>query len=129
MTAEQWSTIEHFKSNEFDSPDAVGSGRQMNLDFVRLLDHLRVMAGFPFIVHSGFRTPEHNAALAGTGAVTDSAHLRGRAADIGAATSAMKFAIVMHAVALGVKRIGIGKTFVHLDNDTTLPQKVIWLYS
>jgi hypothetical protein len=29
---------------------------------------------------------------------------------------------------LGVQRIGIGQTFLHIDVSRTLPQQVVWLY-
>ena len=32
------------------------------------------------------------------------------------------------ALKVGFKRIGVGKTFIHLDDDMTLPQNVIWNY-
>jgi zinc D-Ala-D-Ala carboxypeptidase len=127
VTTFQWTMIKHFKSAEFDSPDMPGSGTVMDFGFVKALDTLREACGFPFVIHSGFRTVAHNAQL--SGAVGDSAHLKGMAADIGAATSAMRFKLVQAALAAGFKRIGIGKDFVHLDLDTALPQNVIWLYS
>jgi hypothetical protein len=30
--------------------------------------------------------------------------------------------------ALGIRRIGIAKTFIHFDLDDTKPPKVAWLY-
>jgi hypothetical protein len=35
---------------------------------------------------------------------------------------------VRAALECGIRRIGIGKTFVHLDNDASLPQGVMWDY-
>ena len=120
-----WSTVTHFKSFEFDSADAPGSGARMDETFVRLLDALRDACGFPLIVLSGFRTPSHNAAVDGE---PNSAHLRGLAADLKALTSHDRFIIKREAMKLGVNRIGTGTGFVHLDIDRSLPQEVEWLY-
>ena len=36
--------------------------------------------------------------------------------------------VVRAAVKVGFKRIGIGRSFIHLDNDPSLPQPVAWGY-
>ena len=117
--------MKHFTFNEFDSPDAPGSGRNMDRHFLQILDDMREATGIPFHINSGFRTPAHNMAVGGG---PNSAHTRGLAADISAQTGREKFLIVSEAVAHGIKRIGIGKTFVHVDADGTLPLATIWLY-
>ena len=126
MSPEQWKLIKHFQPHEFDSPDAEGSGHSMEYEFVRFLDELRNDCGFPFVIHSGYRTPAHNAEL--KGAVTESAHTHGWAADIGAPTSGMRFSIVSKALAKGIARVGVHPRFVHLDMDPKKPQRVLWLY-
>ncbi len=68
--------IKHFKSHEFDSADAPGSGDLMNQEFVERLDAIRDAVGMPLAVLSGFRTPAHNVAVGGE---PNSAHLRGYA--------------------------------------------------
>ena len=120
-----WDEIKNFQSSEFDSPDSPGSGVNMNLNFVEILDSIRDSYGHPLSVHSGYRTPEHNAQVGGVDA---SAHEEGKAADLSAPTSQERFALVALAVRKGIRRIGIGKTFVHLDVDETKPQDVLWLY-
>jgi uncharacterized protein YcbK (DUF882 family) len=117
--------MKYFKLSEFDSPDLSGSGGRMNEAFLCLLDDIREDAGFPFRINSGFRTPEHNELVGGK---PSSAHLKGLAADINATTGEQKFKIVQEAIYKGVKRIGIGKTFIHLDIDESLPNPSIWLY-
>ena len=121
-----WNDIKYFKPEEFDSPDAPGSGAgYMDEDFVRLLSDLRSSLGRPLTINSGFRTEKHNTSVGGK---PSSAHRRGFAADLRAMTSVARYEIVNVALLHGVKRIGIAKTFVHLDIDPTLPQNVIWLY-
>lgn len=120
-----WSDIKFFRPFEFDSPDAPGSGSKMSLDFVSKLDKLRSATRAPLVIHSGYRTPEHNATVGG---VDSSAHESGHAADIAALSSTARFQIVEAALRIGFRRIGIGNDFVHLDDDLTKPQDVVWLY-
>jgi len=120
-----WSRIKYFRQFEFDDPTAPGSGANMDQAFVEHLDELRASIGHPLTIHSGYRTPEHNATVGG---VDSSAHTSGHAADIGALSSGERFEIVSAAIKAGFRRIGIGSTFVHLDDDLTKEQSVCWLY-
>jgi zinc D-Ala-D-Ala carboxypeptidase len=121
------SNFRYFKLSEFDSPDAPGSGEKfMDRDFVALLDRIRHRAGIPFRILSGYRTPAHNAKVKG---VVNSAHIKGMAADIRALTTEDKKKIASAAAKEGIKRIGWGSTFIHLDNDPTKPQNVVWGYN
>jgi len=83
-------------------------------EFVLLLDKARDIAGIPFVINSGFRTPAHNKKVGG---VANSAHLTGLAVDLRARTGAETYAIIKSAMEVGIKRIGINRAsqFVHLD--------------
>lgn len=118
--------MKHFNLSEFDSPDAPGSGSNMDPHFLKLLDEMRGEAGIPFIINSGYRTREYNRTL--KEATPNSAHTRGMAVDIAAASGVEKWLIVDAAIKARIKRIGIGKHFVHIDIDGTLPNPTIWLY-
>jgi zinc D-Ala-D-Ala carboxypeptidase len=122
--------IKFFTLGEFDSPDKIGSGENMNLDFVRKLDEARELAGVPFKINSGFRTKEHNVYLEKKGyhVAKNSSHLKGLAADISTKDSKTRFLIVDSLIKVGFTRIGIGKTFVHVDSDVTKSQSVLWMY-
>ena len=120
-----WSLYPNFSREEFDSPDVPGSGNNMHPDFLLRLQRLRNRCRFPFHINSGFRTPEHNAAIGGA---SNSAHTRGRAADIACTDSRQRYALIYGAEAVGFRRIGIAKTFIHLDDDPTLPAEVAWTY-
>ena len=120
-----WQGIKHFQMAEFDSPDLPLSGSLMNLEFVKLLDTLREKCGFPFHINSGFRSSEHNAQVGGVDA---SAHEEGVAVDIAVAGGQERMKIVKEALALGIKRIGVGKNLIHLDMSYSLPQDVLWAY-
>jgi len=123
--ASEWARrIQFFRPAEFDSPDEIGSGLEhMRLSFVDKLDRLRVKARIRVHINSGYRTNARNIAAGG---IRNSAHCFGRAADIATPTSKEKFAVVKAAVKIGFRRIGVGKNFVHVDDDETKPQDVMW---
>lgn len=125
MKPEHWAQIRFFTPREFDSPDEPGSGMNMDLAFLMKLDLLRSRCGFPISVRSGFRTAAHNAKVGG---VDSSAHTEGKAADLQSESSTARFKLLSEALRIGFQRIGIGATFIHLDDDETKPQQVAWLY-
>jgi zinc D-Ala-D-Ala carboxypeptidase len=120
-----WDKIKYFKPWEFDSPDAPGSGELISEDLVHKLDIIREMYGSPLQINSGVRTVEHNALVGG---VDSSAHVEGYAADVRAFTSFQRFYLTALAIQHGIPRIGIGKSFIHLDVDPSKPQRVLWTY-
>ena len=126
----QWANIRHFVPDEFDSPDQPGSGILMNIEFIMVLDAIRHDCGFAFVVKppsgSGFRTPGHNKKVGG---VSNGAHTKAVAVDTRCLDAEQRFKIVTAAIKHGVKRIGIGENFIHLDMDYSLPQGVMWLYT
>lgn len=89
------------------------------------LDRAREIAGVPFIVTSAYRSPESEKAKGRSGF---GAHTLGRAFDIKCVDSESRWHIVFGALAAGFTRIGIGSTFVHMDDAETLPSPRIWLY-
>ena len=117
--------MQYFTLSEFDSPDLPGSGSRMQPQFLDMLDDARDLAGIPFIVSSGYRTVAHNKEVGGT---TNSSHLVGCAADIAVRNSSQRFIIVASLIAVGFTRIGIGETFIHVDNDQVKTPAVAWLY-
>ena len=119
--------IKHFNLSEFDSPDEVGSGDNMDISFIRKLDDAREIAGVPFKVNSGYRTPFHNTKVGG---VKSSSHMNipCNAVDIHIGSSSERYKIMSAAIKVGINRIGIGKNFIHLDTDKKKSQDVIWHY-
>jgi hypothetical protein len=119
--------FKHFTFEEFDSPDAPGSGREhMDPQFIRKLDNIRSRVGLPFFITSGYRTEAHNRSVGGA---ANSSHMRGLAADIAAPTDAMKRSIARASIAEGITRIGWGRTFIHLDDDRAKQQQTVWGYA
>ena len=113
----------------FDSPDMPGSGRCMNGELIAMLQNLQHKSGYPVFknISSGARSPAHNSRVGG---VRNSSHLTPtcRAVDIRVPTAAVRDRLVRIAVSLGFRRIGIGRTFIHLDNDPSKSQRVVWGY-
>ena len=93
-------------------------------EFMERLQNARTVAHTPFVITSGYRCFEHNAAVGGA---VDSAHTKGLAADIRARSSAERFKVVGALLEAGFTRIGIGKDFVHVDTDDSKPQRIMWL--
>lgn len=93
-------------------------------ELLKTLDLIRHRLGIPLIVHSASRCSTHNKAVGGS---PTSSHLTGFAVDIRALSHATRLNIIAAAILLGIERIGVGNTYVHLDNDPTKP-KALWPY-
>ena len=117
--------MRYFNIKEFDSPDKKDSGMLMSPNTLLMLDEARHLAGVPFKITSGYRTRRHNKLVGG---VNGSSHTKGLAVDIRCKSSADRFKIITSALDVGFSRIGISGNFVHLDNDTSKSQNVIWTY-
>ncbi len=118
--------MKYFKSREFDSPDAPGSGIKMKKSTLAMLDKAREIANVPFVINSGYRTIAYNNTLKHS--VSNSAHTKGMAADI--RYEKKNFNTIINAlIAAGFTRIGIAYTFIHADNDLSKPNPAVWTYS
>ena len=93
--------------------------------FLSLMDEVRSKAGIPLVLNCAYRSVEWDKSHGRSG---NSAHTRGLAVDIRCNAGVTRYKIVKAALDCGVRRIGIGKSFVHLDNDNSLPQDVICDY-
>ena len=121
--------MKYFTLQEFDSSDKPGSGKYMDDDFLEMIDCAREEAQIPFKINSGFRTEAKNNAIyksLGRDPIRSS-HLKGYAADIHCTNSKHRSIIVRALINVGYTRLGIAKSFIHVDND---PDKsdAIWLY-
>lgn len=115
----------YFTLHEFDSPDAPGSGKNMSATLLRMLNLARRIAGIPFVINSGYRTPQHNRLVGG---VPGSAHTKGLAVDIRVRTPQEYKTILLALLKAGFKRIGLGRGFIHADIDKSKPYPAVWTY-
>jgi uncharacterized protein YcbK (DUF882 family) len=125
--------LRYFQLDEFDSPDVFGSGKEMDVCFVQLLDDARHIAGVPFRISKGggYRTEEYNAELVKRNpkASRNSSHCRGLAADILTPDSRTRHMVLMSLFKVGFNRIGVANNFIHVDDDESKAPDVCWVYT
>jgi uncharacterized protein YcbK (DUF882 family) len=113
--------LRYFKLEEFDC--TFTKKNEMNPEFLLLLDELRDLSNFPFVITSGYRDPSHPEEAKKEKPGT---HSKGIACDIRVNSGAQKYIILQNAMKLKFTGIGIAKTFIHVDVRDTTP--VIWTY-
>ncbi len=110
-----------------------GEIKNLDLEFVAMLDRARHKAGIPFVITSGFRSPEDNF---NAGGVQGSSHTKGLAVDLRCHSSTELWHILDGLFSAGFTRIGIYHRLqdnlimpahVHVDASLDLPQNVTWL--
>ncbi len=118
-------TAKYFNEKEFRACTPSCSLQNMRQGTMFRLDAAREIAGIPFVLNSAYRSVayEKKKGRAGT-----SSHTKGAAVDIRCNSDANRFKIVDALLRAGFKRIGIGKTYVHADDDESKTQGVIWHY-
>lgn len=89
------------------------------------LQPIRDKMAKPIRLSSGWRCRALNIDVGG---VKGSAHERGLAADIRFSSLDEAFEIVNSAIAVGCKRIGLGKNFIHIDIDYSRPTPAVFTY-
>lgn len=89
-----------------------------------MLDRARGLAKVPFLITSGFRTPEQNIAAGGA---PNSAHLRGLAVDLRCHSPWSRYRMVSGAYLAGFRRMVLYASdgHLHLDADPSLEQDVL----
>ena len=119
---------EHFSSQEMSCKCgyAYCTAGAMDEGFMVKLERLRVNYGIPMKINSGVRCPKHNEAIGGS---VTSSHLCGMAADISiiGASARSDFLGVIYETKI-FTRIGIAKTFIHVDSDPSKRSKKVWVY-
>lgn len=101
-----------------------GDNPPMNQEFMALIQRIRGLYGRPMTINSAYRCEAHNKAI---GSKSDN-HTSGYAVDISAKTSGERYEFVKLALNVGINRIGIADTFIHLDTNLNKAPGVIWRY-
>jgi hypothetical protein len=123
-----------FTTGEFACDCGCGFGEQesdIDKNLIDKLNLIRILYGKGMVITSGARCLEYNKQIGG---VPDSAHLphhytkQCRAADILVRSSEDRYKLMTLALKVGFTRIGIAKTFLHLDVAWDLPQSIIFDY-
>lgn len=98
---------------------------KMDKEFLLKLDRAREVAQIPFKINSAWRSVEENKDAGGK---PNSSHLKGLAVDISVTNSRSRFIILKALIQVGFHRIGVAKTFIHVDDDKNKDSEVVWLY-
>lgn len=98
---------------------------KMDKEFLLKLDRAREVAQIPFKINSAWRSAEKNKEVGGK---PNSSHLKGLAVDISVTDSRSRFIIFKALMQVGFHRIGVAKTFIHVDDDKNKDPEVVWLY-
>lgn len=113
--------MRYFDISEFSCQETGQNG--MDKEFLKKLDTLRGICGFPFVITSGFRSVNHSIEIAKD---KPGRHTEGIAVDIKCTNGAQRYTLVVEAILAGFTGIGIADSFVHLDTRASTP--VIWNY-
>jgi len=93
--------------------------------FFLKINRVRGIVGHPLTVNSWCRCPTHNTLVGGS---ATSSHLNGWAVDLACPTEYIKYRILLAAGKVGFRGVGVGKNFIHLDNDPGKYPNRFWIY-
>lgn len=114
----------HFKEKEYTCKCGCGYS-DISAELLDKLDKARELAGIPFVLTSGLRCEKHNVNVGGA---KSSAHVTGEAVDIKAVDSRSRSIILNACIKAGFNRIGLHKSFIHVDVAKDKDQDVVWFY-
>ena len=97
--------------------------KDLDKSLINLIKNFNTIVKDDIPASSGKRSIEKNKEVGG---VPNSSHLKGLAIDLVVKDSQTRLKVIFGALAGGFKRIGIGKTHIHLDCDKDKPQNIIF---
>jgi hypothetical protein len=113
----------NFKDSEFTCKCCNSGGVTKHMK--EMLEDARKYAGVSMVITSGYRCEDNNKNAGGS---PTSSHLKGLAVDIKVIGSTERFQILKGLIMAGFTRIGIAKTFIHADVDSSKSSNVSWMY-
>lgn len=93
--------------------------------FLNKLLFAQKLAGRKFKINSAFRSFAYEKQKGRSGR---SSHCKGLAVDIASPDSGTRFVVIAALLGAGFNRIGIGKNFIHVDDDLSKSHPVIFHY-
>jgi zinc D-Ala-D-Ala carboxypeptidase len=124
--------LKYFKISEFDCNcrSLSCSKNKMNPNFLIKMDSARIQAKTPFRITSGFRcqSKQKELYMKGISSKKRSSHEKGIAADILVRGSATRSRIIRGLILAGFTRMGMGKNWVHVDDDRDKTMNRVWVY-
>ncbi len=118
-------TSRYFSEAEFERCTPPCSLQDMSQEAMDTFDKVRQNVGTPLSISCAYRTEAWDRAKGRSG---NSAHTQRCAIDVRCTDSGLRHKIVQAAIKAGITRIGIAKTFVHIDTSKLNTPRVIWLY-
>lgn len=104
-----------------------GKIENIHPDLIDILKGLEDEMGFELTINSGYRNVDHNTEVGG---VPDSEHTYSPAegVDVLCKQGLTRYQMIAWLVSKGVRRIGVGKEFIHIGIAEDKPHPVIWHY-
>lgn len=104
-----------------------GQIEELDARLLKVLTELEKRMGFELTINSGYREPDHNIKVGG---VPHSEHTLkpAKGADVLCLQSTTRYRMLRELYAMGIQRIGIGETFLHVGVSTSHPLDVCWTY-
>ncbi|MDD4986592.1 MAG: D-Ala-D-Ala carboxypeptidase family metallohydrolase [Dehalococcoidales bacterium] len=96
----------------------------IDLRWGMLVKELEERIGEPIKITSGYRCEKHNKAVGGS---PTSSHCKGLAIDVTCGSSRLRYQMLNAAIRMEIHRIGIYKSFIHMDIDRSKDPRVVWL--
>lgn len=115
--------LRFFKPEEFEKANPSCSIDQMDEEFLLQLDDARAICSVPFIITSAYRSVDYEKSRERSGS---SSHCKGLAVDLVCTSGKSRLKMVLALMAVGFRRIGIYKNFIHVDLDYSKSPS-IWL--
>lgn len=115
--------LRYFTESEFLNASPSCRLSDMDSEFMKRLDDARNICVVPFVVNSAFRTVDYEKSKGRSGT---SSHCKGLAIDIRCKSDQDRIKILLALLAVGFRRIGLYKSFIHVDSDCTKPA-CVWL--